>query len=101
MERVMHKLIVQYFEPADPEAFIAAYRERHVPLVKGVPGLERFTLTFPRGEGAPYLVAELWFTDGDALKAGLSGPEMAAAAADAETYDVARRAMSSGPVEDV
>jgi uncharacterized protein (TIGR02118 family) len=97
----VHRLTVQYFEPADGSAFLAAYRERHVPLVRAVPGLQRFTLSTPRGEGAPYLVAELWFTDGEALKAGLSGPEMAAAGADAETYDVARRVMFTGEVEEV
>lgn len=97
----MHKLIVQYFEPTDGDDFIAAYRERHVPLVKAVPGLEGFTLTLPRGEGAPYLVAELFFADGEAMRSGLSSPEMAAAGADAETYDVARRAMFSGAVEEV
>jgi uncharacterized protein (TIGR02118 family) len=97
----MHKLIVQYFDPADPADFDRQYVERHVPLVQAVPGLQRFTLTHPQGEGAPYLLAELFFADGDALKAGLSGPEMAAAGADAETYDVARRAMSSGPVEEI
>lgn len=95
----MHKLTVQYFEPADGEAFLADYRERHVPLVHAVPGVQRFTLMRPRGEGAPYLVAELWFVDGDAMKQGVSSPEMAAAAADAETYDVARRAMFTGEVE--
>jgi len=97
----MHKLIVQYFEPTDGDDFIAAYRERHVPLVKAIPGLERFTMTLTRGEGAPYLVAELWFADGESMKAGLSSPEMEAAGADADTYDVARRAMFSGAVEDV
>jgi uncharacterized protein (TIGR02118 family) len=97
----MHRLTVHYFEPADGPAFEAAYRERHVPLVQAVPGLERFTLSLPRDEGAPYLVAELWFADADALKAAFGSAEMAAAGADAETYDVARRAMFSAAVEEV
>jgi uncharacterized protein (TIGR02118 family) len=98
----MHRLTVQYFDPADGPSFEAAYRERHVPLVKAVPGLERFTLSRPRGgDGTPYLVADLWFADLDALKAAQGSPEMAAAGADAETYDVARRAMFSAAVEEV
>ena len=98
----MHKVTVQYFDPADGPTFEATYRERHVPLVKAVPRLEHFTLTRPRGgEGTPYLVAELWFADLEAMKAGLGSPEMAAAGADAEDYDVARWTMFSGAVEDV
>jgi uncharacterized protein (TIGR02118 family) len=98
----MHRVTVQYFDPADGPAFEASYRERHVPLVKAVPGLDRFTLTRPRGgAGSPYLVAELWFAHAEALKAGLSSPQMAAAGADAETYDVARWAMYTGAVEEI
>lgn len=97
----MHRLTVQYFDPADAAEFEAAYRERHVPLAQAVPGLARLTVTTPRGDGAPYLQAELWFADRDALKAGLSSPEMAAATADAETYDVARRAAFTGEVEEI
>jgi uncharacterized protein (TIGR02118 family) len=99
---VMHRVTVQYFDPADGPSFEAAYRERHVPLVKAVPGLDRLTVTRTRGdEGAPYLVAELWFADLDAMRAGLGSPEMAAARADADTYDVARRTTFSGAVEKV
>ena len=98
----MQRVTVQYFEPTDGPSFEAAYRERHVPPVKGVHGLERFTLSRPRGgEGTPYLVAELWFADRDAMKAGLGSPEMAAAGADAETYDVARWTMFLGAVDEV
>jgi len=96
----MHKITVQYFDPADGGAFEAAYRERHVPLVKAVPGLERFTLSLPGG-GAPYLVAELWFADTDAMVAARGSAEMAAAAADAETYAVGSRSIFDGAVEDV
>lgn len=93
------RLSVAYHDVADGPAFEAAYRERHVPLVLAVPGLERFTLTRPRGDhGTPYLLAELWFADTDALKAALGSPQMQIAAADAETYD-ARRVTSTGAVE--
>ncbi|SFB76872.1 conserved hypothetical protein [Nocardioides terrae] len=98
----MQRVTVQYFDPSDGPSFEATYRERHVPLVKAIPGLERFTLTRPRGgEDTPYLVAELWFADLDGLKAGQASEEMAATRADAETYDVARRTMFSGSVEEV
>jgi uncharacterized protein (TIGR02118 family) len=98
----MHRVTVQYFSPADPAAFDEAYEDRHVPLVRALPGLKSFTLSRPRplgGEG-PYLVAELWFEDADALKAALTSPEMAAAAEDAATYDVASTVMYSGEVSE-
>jgi uncharacterized protein (TIGR02118 family) len=98
----MHRMTVQYFDPADGPAFEAGYRERHVPLVKAVPGLERFTVSLPRGdEGTPFLVAELWFADAEAMQASFGTAEMSAAGADAETYDVGRRAFYSGDVEDL
>jgi uncharacterized protein (TIGR02118 family) len=97
----MHRMTVEYHDPADADAFESAYRERHVPLVQALPGIERFTLTRPRGSGAPYLVAELWFADGEAMKASLSSPEMGAVAADAETYEVGRRTMWTGAVEEI
>src|SRR5262249_51591316 len=34
----MHKITVQYFDPADGDDLETAYRERHVPLVQAVPG---------------------------------------------------------------
>lgn len=92
----MHKITVQYFDPADADDFETAYRDRHVPLVQAVPGLERFTISLPHADGAPYLVAELWFADGNALSTARNSAEMATVRADSATYDVARRAFSLG-----
>ena len=97
----MHKITVHYFEPADGDDFETAYRDRHLPLVQAVPGLERFTISLPNADGAPYLVAELWFADHDALATAQISAEMAAVRADSATYDVARRVIFAGRVEDV
>ena len=97
----MHRITVQYFDPADGDDFETAYRERHVPLVHTVPGLERFTISVPHADGAPYLIAELWFADGNALSTAQTSAEMAAVRADSATYDVARRVIFAGSVEDV
>ncbi len=99
--RLMHKITVQYCDPADGGDFETAYRERHVPLVREVPGLERFTISLPHADGAPYLVAELWFADGDALSTARTSAEMTAVRADSATYDVARRVIFDASVEDV
>ncbi|HJQ07506.1 MAG TPA: EthD family reductase [Nocardioides sp.] len=73
----MYRLTVVYDEPADKEAFERRYTDEHVPLVKAVPGLERFQLSHPAG-GTPYLVAELIWPSEDAFKASAATPEMAA-----------------------
>ena len=99
----MHKLTVQYSDPADPAAFDKHYRDLHVPLAAKIPGLRRFTVTRPRGlsAAAPYLVAELWFDDAAALDAGLRSPEGAAAAADVQNLAVGYVVMFTGEVEEV
>ncbi|QGG42861.1 EthD family reductase [Aeromicrobium yanjiei] len=96
----MHRITIEYGAPGDPETFEQHYTEVHVPLAAKLPGLRRFTTSHPRGLGtdAPSFVAELWFDDADALKAALKSPEMAAAAADAQTFDVASMTMFSGEV---
>lgn len=76
------KLIALYRQPADREAFDEAYFNTHMPLLAKVPGLEKTVITrFTRtlmGEGL-YMMAEMYFTDESALKAGMRSPEMAAA----------------------
>lgn len=75
----MYRLTVQYAIPADPAAFDTRYGDEHVPLVKRVPGLTRFTVSHPKGgDGTPYLVAELWWDDEAAYQAAAPTPEMAA-----------------------
>jgi uncharacterized protein (TIGR02118 family) len=98
----MHRITIQYGAPADPAQFDQHYAEVHVPLGSKLPGLRRFLQSHPRGLGgdAPYFVAELWFDDADALKAALKSPEMAATAADAQTFDVASMVMFTGEVSE-
>jgi uncharacterized protein (TIGR02118 family) len=100
----MHRLTIQYAEPADPAAFDQRYADEHVALVRRIPGLRRFLLSHPRALGAvgagpvPYLVAELWFDDA-ALKAALRSPEMADTGAHAEALGVPMT-MFAGDVEE-
>jgi len=100
MHRPMRTITVQYFDPADRDDFETAYREGHVRLARAAPGLERCTISLPSGCDAPYLVAELWFADGDAVSAAGTSAETAAVRADSATYDVARRVIFAGSVED-
>src|SRR5687768_4387122 len=76
------KLVALYKQPENPEAFDDAYFNTHVPLIQKVPGLQKTVITrFVRsvmGEDL-YMMAEMYFEDLDALKAGMKSPEMAAA----------------------
>lgn len=76
------KLVALYKQPADPEAFEKAYFDTHIPLIEKVPGLQKTVITrFTRalmGE-AFYMMAEMYFADGDALKTAMKSPEMRAA----------------------
>lgn len=97
----MHRVTIQYAAPADPDTFEQRYRDEHVPMVHRLPGLRGFSLSHPRGmQGeAPYLVAELWFDDGDAMKAALKSPEMGEAGAHAAGLG-AEMVIFSGEVEE-
>jgi uncharacterized protein (TIGR02118 family) len=104
----MHRITIQYAAPADAEGFDGHYRDVHVPLASRLLGLRRFTVSHPRALGpgnAPYLVAELWFEDVEAMKAALKSPAMADTAADAQAmaqeFGVAEMTMFTGLVTDV
>ena len=78
----MVKLIALYKQPSEPADFEQKYFSTHLPLIAKVPGLQRTVLTRVNrtlmGDGY-FLMAEMFFSDSDSLKAGLRSPEMAAA----------------------
>jgi uncharacterized protein (TIGR02118 family) len=86
----MVKLIALYKKPADVEAFKKHYFETHLPLNAKTPGLSRTELSWvkgsPMGETEYFLMAEMYFHDMDALKAGMKSPEAAAAGKDLMTF---------------
>ena len=86
----MHVLTVCYGHPADPAAFDAYYTSTHVPLAEKIPGMASFTYrhcdSLDGSQPPYYLVAELSFPSQEALNAGLSSPEGAAAAADVPNF---------------
>ncbi len=83
------KLVALYNRPADPEAFDKAYFGEHIPLVEKVPGLLETKITrlraSMRGQDY-YLMAELYFEDEAAFKAGMNSPEMAAAGENLDSF---------------
>ena len=82
------KLVVLYTQPDDPAEFDAHYVNVHIPLVHGIPGVERFevgafTAALDGGEATYHRMAELYFRDQAAMDAAFGS---AAGAATAEDY---------------
>lgn len=86
----MHKLLVLYPHPADPQAFADYYEGTHLPLAAKLPGLLdwRYTLDVRAAGGdSPYFaVFEADFADADALAAALRSPEGRAVTDDVPNY---------------
>ena len=80
------RFLAAYEKPADPAAFGRHYREVHIPLLRRLPGLRRYTVSrdITALHGEPYyLIAELdWDTMAD-LRAAFATPEGRATADDA------------------
>ena len=86
----MHRLLVLYPPPTDPDHFRTYYEETHLKLVAGFPGLRgyRYAFDVAAGEGdSPYFcVFEADFDDADALAAAQGSPQGQAIRADVANY---------------
>lgn len=96
----MHKLLVIYGKPDDPAHFRRHYREIHVPLAKGVPGVRamRYSLNVesPESEDGEagelehefdaFCVFEAEWDDLPAMVAALASPEGQAVVEDVANY---------------
>jgi len=80
------RFLAVYETPADPGAFDRHYRQVHIPLLRRLPGLRRYTVSrdVTALHGEPYyLVAELdWDTMAE-VRAAFASPEGRATADDA------------------
>lgn len=80
------RFLAVYETPADPAAFDRHYGEVHIPLLRQLPGLRRFTISRDVAalHGPPfYLIAELDWDTMAGLRAAFATPEGQATAADA------------------
>ena len=87
------RFLAAYETPADPAAFDRHYRQVHIPLLRQLPGLRRYTASrdVMALHGAPYyLIAELDWDTMDELRAAFSSTEGQATAADAARLQRAR-----------
>src|SRR5579862_6106582 len=90
MEAVMHKLVVLYPEPADPDHFRDYYVTHHLPLVMGLPGLlawrYSFDVTATQGQTPYFAVFEAEFADAEAMTAARASAAGRRVAADVANY---------------
>ena len=83
----MARFLVLWDTPEDQDGFERHYREVHVPLVKKLPGVRRYTFsrdTAPVRGDRYYRIAEVDFDDLIALRQAFASPEGRAAAADVD-----------------
>ena len=87
---MVHRLVVSYGTPEDPEAFDAYYRDTHTPLALQQPGVLSLTVGRPLALGpsqtVPYLVAHLDFESEHAMQQTLASPEGRAAGKDLANF---------------
>jgi uncharacterized protein (TIGR02118 family) len=80
------RFLALYEAPADPPAFDRHYQQVHVPLLRQLRGLRRYSVArdLTALRGTPYyLVTELEWDTMDELRAAFASPEGQATAADA------------------
>jgi uncharacterized protein (TIGR02118 family) len=86
----MHRLLVLYPPPTDPDHFRTYYEQTHLKLVAKIPGLRgyRYGFDVAAAEGeSPYFCAfEGDFDDAAAMAAALETPEGEATLADIANY---------------
>ena len=86
----MHKSLVLYLPPKDPDAFREYYESTHVPLASRIPGLRAYryslNVSAPEGESPYFAIFEAEWDDARAMGEALSTPEGQAVLADMQNY---------------
>lgn len=87
----MAKLVALYRKPADTAAFDDYYFNRHVPLAKTIPGVQRYEVSVGgvgavAGESPYHLAAIIGFAGMNELQGALASPQGQAAAADLANF---------------
>jgi uncharacterized protein (TIGR02118 family) len=87
--RDMHRLLVLYPPPTDPDHFRSYYEDTHIKLAAKLPGLRSYRYGFDvaaEGESPYFCVFEGDFDDAAAMGAALESTEGQAALADIPNY---------------
>lgn len=100
----MHKLLVLYPQPVDPDHFRDYYVTNHLPLVEKWPGLLAWRYSFDvaaaKGEAPYFAVFEADFADAAALAASQASEYGRLAAADVVNYATGGVVVINYPVQD-
>ncbi|MGX8903726.1 EthD family reductase [Streptomyces netropsis] len=100
----MHRSLVLYSEPADPDHFRDYYVNHHLPLVKTWPGPLAWRYSFDvaatEGEAPYFAVFEADFADAAAMAAALASPHGQRVAADVVNYATGGWVVIHYPVQD-
>ncbi|MER5310557.1 EthD family reductase [Streptomyces sp. NPDC002773] len=105
----MHKLVVLYPKPADPDHFRDYYVTNHLPLVKNWPGPLAWRYSFDvaaiegaatEGEAPYFAVFEAEFADAAAMDAARTSPHGERLAADVANYATGGAVIIHYPVLD-
>ncbi len=100
----MHKLVVLYSKPADPDHFRDYYVTNHLPLVKNWPGPLAWRYSFDvaalEGEAPYFAVFEADFADAAAMDAALASPDGERLAADVANYATGGVVIIHYPLQD-
>lgn len=100
----MHKLLVLYPKPADPDHFRDYYVANHLPLVRNWPGVLGWRYSFDvaarNGEAPYFAVFEAEFADADALAAARESAHGKRLTADVANYATGGVVVIDYPVQD-
>jgi len=100
----MHRVLVLYFPPKDPQAFREYFEKTHIPLASKIPGQRtmRYSFEVAAADGpSPYFgVMEAEFDDGEALGAAMASPEGQAVVADIPNYATGGAVVLNYPVQE-
>src|SRR4051794_27456541 len=87
----MYKLIALYRSPPNPEHFRDYYVNKHIPLVRKMPGVIRMNYTFDVKDlagGSPFFcVFEAYFRSGEDMMKSATSPEGQAVTGDIPNYE--------------
>jgi len=82
----MYRVTIVYNHPTDPAAFDQHYDEKHLPLVRDIPGLSRFAAgkcePLDGNTPAAYALAQLYFASKDDAGKAFGSAQGQAAAGD-------------------
>jgi uncharacterized protein (TIGR02118 family) len=100
----MIKLTVLYGQPQDPAEFDRYYEQVHTPIALKMPGLRGITIDRPKSldprEQSPYcLIANLYWSDMQAVQEALQSSEGQAAAADVPNFATGGATLLVGEME--